>query len=166
MVTIRQRASGDDNAIRSVTECAFGGHAEAALIDELHATEVVAIELVAIVDDELVGHILFSRLDVTASGRQVRALALAPMSVRPDHQNRGLGGDLVRRGLEQARKSGWQAVFVLGHTGFYQRFGFSPATAARLSAPFEGPTFMAIELQPDTLTNGGIVSYPAAFGLT
>ena len=70
------------------------------------------------------------------------------MSVRPDRQRHGIGSALVRAGLERAREQGWQAVIVLGHRGYYPRFGFSAALARTLTSPFTGDAFMALELVP------------------
>ena len=94
------------------------------------------------------------------------ALALAPMSVRPDRQRQGIGSALVRAALERARQQGWQAVIVLGHPGYYPRFGFSAALARPLASPFSGDAFMALELIPGALQGGaGRVVYPSAFGV-
>ena len=88
------------------------------------------------------------------------------MSVRPDWQRRGIGGALVRAGLDRARKGQWHAVIVLGHAAYYPRFGFSAALTRHLAAPFTGPSFMALEFIPGALSgSAGVVSYPAAFGL-
>ena len=58
-----------------------------------------------------------------------RALGLGPVSVKPHRQCEGIGNQLVRMGLEQAREGGWQGVFVVGDPKFYTRFGFEPALA-------------------------------------
>jgi putative acetyltransferase len=95
----------------------------------------------------------------------VRSLALAPMSVQPGRQRQGIGGALVRESLQRAHQQGWAAVIVLGHPGYYPRFGFSAALARSLAAPFSGNAFMALELIPGALQGGaGRVVYPAAFG--
>jgi putative acetyltransferase len=166
VVTIRERRPADDAAIGSLNELAFGGLYESRLAGELRAEGRAAIELVAEESNGVIGHILFNRLDVTLDGRIVRALALAPMSVRPELQRQGVGSALVRRGIVLARERNWQAAIVLGHRQYYPRFGFSAALAGKLRAPFKGPTFMALELERDSLAGlSGQVRYPAAFGL-
>jgi len=163
-VVIRERTAADDEAIRRLNDTAFGGTYESRLVEELRAAGLGAVELVA--DEQaVIGHILFSVLDVTVDGAAARALALAPMSVKRDRQRAGIGSALVRAGLEQARAQGWQAVVVLGHRDYYPRFGFSAALAQPLEAPFSGPSFMALELEPGVLQGGaGRVVYPPAFG--
>jgi putative acetyltransferase len=99
-------------------------------------------------------------------GRAVKALALAPMAVRPGLQKQGIGGRLIAAALDEARAVGAEAVIVLGHPDYYPRFGFSAALARNLASPFSGEAFMALELLPGALTGKqGSVSYPMAFGL-
>lgn len=122
--------------------------------------------MVAIEEGEIVGHILFSTLDVTIDGRAVKAVALAPIAVLPDRQRSGIGSALVRAGLDLARAEGWEAVIVVGHPDYYPRFGFSAASARHLAAPFSGKAFMALALREGALDGrAGRVVYPAAFGL-
>jgi len=161
---IRERTAGDDGAIKRLNDAAFGGTYESRLVEDLRAAGLAAVELVA--DEQaVIGHILFSALDVTVAGAPVRALALAPMSVQPGRQRGGIGSALVRAGLEQARVQGWHAVIVLGHREYYPRFGFSAALTQPLEAPFSGDAFMALELVPNALNGrAGRVVYPPAFG--
>jgi putative acetyltransferase len=163
---IREHTPTDNEAIRHLNDAAFGGLYESRLVEDLRAAELTTIELVAIEHSTIIGHILFSRLAVTLDGREVRALSLAPLSVRPDRQRRGIGGSLVRRGLDLARQRDWQAVIVVGHPSYYPRFGFSAALARPLAAPFSGDAFMALELAPGALQDGaGRVVYPPAFDI-
>jgi putative acetyltransferase len=127
---------------------------------------LVLVERVALDAGEIVGHILFSRLGVEIEGRVVRAAALAPMAVSPDRQRQGIGSRLVQDGLAELRSIGCEAVIVLGHPGYYPRFGFSAALAEKLAAPFRGEAFMALELMPGALDgHAGSVTYPDAFGI-
>ena len=141
-MVIRERIPADDASIAALNDAAFGGRYESRLVAELREAGLAAIELVADEHSEIVGHILFSALSVVSGDRSARALALAPMSVRPARQRSGIGSALVRRGLDIARDRAWQAVIVVGHAGYYPRFGFSPALAGRLKAPFSGASFM------------------------
>lgn len=162
-VQVRPEDDADFGAIRTVNREAFGTVAEADLVDALRANGDAALSLVAESDSGVVGHILFSDLPVRTSVRDVAALALAPMSVLPRWQRRGVGSALVRAGLDRCREAGFQAVVVLGHPTYYPRFGFSARLAAPLQAPFSGPAFMALELVPGALSAGGVVRYPDAF---
>lgn len=145
---------------------AFGGDDEARLVDRLRSDGLVIASLVATEGESVVGHILFSKLPIEADGAAIRAAALAPMAVRPECQGRGIGSQLVRRGLEICRERGIELVVVLGHPDYYPRFGFSAQKAECLAAPFSGDAFMALELVPGILDGvTATVCYPAAFGL-
>jgi predicted N-acetyltransferase YhbS len=96
----------------------------------------------------------------------VPAVALAPMAVRPEFQNQGIGSRLVREGLEQCRKLGHKIVVVVGHPNYYPRFGFASARAKGLEAPFPVPdeAFMVKELEGGALDGTvGMVEYPPEF---
>ena len=123
---IRDEVEADHAAVARLHRLAFGGDAEARLVDALRRSDTVAVSLVAQSDDAvIVGHVLLSRL-VSPPG----ALGLAPLAVLPDRQRRGVGSALVRAALARAREGGWAAAFVLGDPAYYGRFGFS-AEAAR-----------------------------------
>ena len=94
-VVIREREPADDEAIRRLNDLAFGGPFEGKLIDELREAFIDAVELVAVEDGAIVGHILFSALTTMVDDDAVPTLSLAPMCVHPDHQNAGIGSALV-----------------------------------------------------------------------
>jgi len=156
-VTIREERAGDRESVRSVIDAAFGGTAEAELVERLHADGDAEIALVAEEEGRIVGHILFSRM-----AAPFRALGLAPLAVAPERQGRGIGGGLVRAGLARAGEEGWEAVFVLGDPDHYGRFGFSLAAAAPFRCVYSGPHFMALSLGP-ALPAAGEVAYAPAF---
>jgi putative acetyltransferase len=166
MVEIRDETAADLGAIHALNVLAFGGEAEADLVDRLRADGLVVTSLVAVEAGQVVGHALFCRLPIENDRGVIGAAALAPLAVTPERQRRGIGSALVRRGLARCRERGVTAVVVLGHPGYYPRFGFSAELARKLRAPFSGEAFMALELTPGALGDGiGIVRYPAAFDL-
>ena len=152
--------------IRSTIEAAFGGLEEADLVDRLRAEGDALISVVAELDKRIVGHALFSRMFIQTPGGLVSAVALAPVAVLPNHQRRGIGGRMIRYGLDWLRGRGEKIVIVVGHRDYYPRFGFSHEIARTLESPFSGESFMAMELSPGALDGvHGWVKYPAAFGL-
>lgn len=154
------------SVIRSINEAAFGRPDEADLVDSLRTEGVVLVSLVAELEKRIVGHILFSRMSIETTRGSVSAAALAPMAVLPEHQRRGIGGRLIRHGLDLLRERGEQVVIVVGHPDYYPRFGFSSEKARSLESPFPPDAFMAMELSPGALDGiRGRVKYPAAFGL-
>lgn len=168
MTILRPEQPDDYLAVEHVNQLAFGQDGEARLVAALRETDGhdPALSLVAIRDDRVVGHILFSPIVIETDGDDAAALALAPMSVLPDHQRQGIGSELVRSGLETCRLRGHRIVVVLGHAEYYARFGFTPAGPHGVRCPFTVPddTFMVIALVPGGLDHiNGVVRYPAAF---
>ena len=123
---IRPEQSRDREAVRGVNERAFGGHEEADIVEALHRSQAAVVALVAEVGAGIVGHILFSPVDVEHSMGK-RLLGLAPMAVEPGYQKQGIGRRLVREGLALCRTAGADGVVVLGHAEYCPRFGFVPA---------------------------------------
>ena len=163
---VRAAHPADAEAIAALNRAAFGGEDEVGIIERLRRDGLVAVELAAEQDGTICGHILLSWLPTMMDGRQVKALALAPMAVSPGLQKQGIGGRLIAAALGEAPAVGAEAVIVLGHPDYYPRFGFSAALARSLASPFSGEAFMALELVPGALAGKqGSVSYPAAFGL-
>jgi putative acetyltransferase len=111
----------------------------------------------------VVGHVLFS--PVTVAGAP-DGIGLAPLAVLPAHQRRGVGSALVREGLEACRRLGCPFVVVLGHPGYYPRFGFRRAAGAGLGNEYGADeAFMVLALRPGSLpAGGGLVRYGPDFG--
>ena len=171
MISIRPEKPEDYAAIAEITTLAFGQPNEARLVEALRAADDFepALSLVAEEDGEIIGHILFSTVTLESPAGGMPILCLAPMSVHPDHQNKGVGTALVKAGFEQCRLLGHKIIVVIGHPNYYPRFGFTPARAApakRLDVEFPVPdeAFMVLELVPDALAGyGGMVKFPKAF---
>jgi putative acetyltransferase len=165
-VIVRSENPDEHGQIRLVNEAAFGRPDEADLVDSLRDEGVVLASLIAELETRVVGHILFSRMSIeTASGR-VPAVALAPMAVLPEYQRQGIGGRLIRYGLDLLRQRGERIVIVLGHPGYYPRFGFGPAVDLGVTPPDPtwGPRyFMARRMSAWRPEIRGEFAYPAPF---
>nr|WP_155073887.1 N-acetyltransferase [Streptomyces taklimakanensis] len=137
---IRRENPADVPAVRAVTGAAFAPGAEApvpvevTLLDELRDCDgwLPALSLVAQEPDgEVVGHVVCTRGRVGATP----ALGLGPLSVRPDHQGRGVGSALVHAVLGAADALDEPLVALLGDPGYYGRFGFRAATECGITPP-------------------------------
>jgi len=167
-IKIREETAGDYENITVVNTLAFGQANEGQLVLKLRKTEkfISELSLVAEIQNNLVGHILFYPIEIRSEGQVFESLALAPMAVLPDFQKQGIGSRLVKEGLERARGLGFRSVIVLGHAAYYPRFGFEPAGQWSIRPPFEVPedVFMALELVKDGLKGvRGVVVYPPEF---
>lgn len=162
---VREATPADYAAIRAVLRHAFFGGDEANLVEQLRADGDVLVELVAANEIAIQGHILYSPLAIEREDGTLAATALAPVAVLPPFQKQGLGAALIRAGNARCADLGLSAIIVLGHKDYYPKLGFSAALAESLEAPFSGPHFMALELEPGALRDGGRVRYAKAFGL-
>jgi putative acetyltransferase len=163
---IRAETRDDVAAIAALHRAAFGRPNEADLVARLRRTVQPLVSLVALVGEQVVGHILFSPVTIDAAPAALRPMGLAPMAVLPILQRRGIGSALVRVGIDACRAAGAGAVVVLGHPTYYPRFGFVPAIRFGLCSEYDvaEDVFMAWELTPGSLAGiGGVVRYPPAF---
>jgi predicted N-acetyltransferase YhbS len=158
---VRKAFESDKQAISDVVIAAFGdvqGQEIADLITGLLADPSAQplLSLVVTADDNVVGHILFTNARMKHSQRIVSSAILAPLSVHPDYQNQGIGGQLIKEGLKQMKAAGVELVFVLGHPGYYPKYGFSAAGIEGFDAPYPIPpensgAWMVQELHPGVI---------------
>lgn len=159
--TIRIMTQADKPAVQDLTTRAFGRPDEAELITKLEAAETVMLQMVAEMDGQIVGHILFYPLGVFG---KLGAAGLGPMSVDPWVQKEGIGKALVTEGMAHMKAAGVAIVFVLGHDWFYPKLGFTVEAAAEFSTPLKGPHFMANRLRFGPPMSGRLV-FPEPFGV-
>ena len=166
MIVTRPDTRDDHDAIHRVIQLAFERRNEADLVDALRLKASPHISLVAVIDEHVVGHIFFSLVSVESPSADFNAMGLAPMAVLPEHQNRGVGTQLVREGLKECGRLGHDIVVVLGHPNYYPRFGFGPASLKGLRGEYDVPdeVFMVTELTPGALAGRhGLVKYHPEF---
>ena len=168
MIDIRPEEAHDIPAISELHRSAFGGDIEVKIVEAVRASPefIRDLSLVAVKDRRVVGHILLSLIHIETVALSSPALALAPIAVLPGCQKRGIGSLLVVEGLRRCRGLGHSIVVVVGEPSFYTRFGFTPARARGLEAPFPVPdeAFMVLELQGGTCGGiRGMVCYPPPF---
>lgn len=171
-VIIRIERPGDEAAIHDVTRQAFdssefGHHGEAELVDTLRAKGAASVSLVAEVDGRVVGHILFSPAKIGWDGWSSSGLGLAPMSVLPEFQRRGIGSRLIEAGYEAVTGSSHEFVIVIGHSEYYSKFGFVPASSDNVTCEFEGIPDEVFLIRwfrnPPTTGSQGVAKYHPVF---
>ena len=138
-VDIRQENKDDFSEVLEVNKLAFGQENEANLVDLLRRSNsfIPELSLVATLDNKIVGHILFTKIQIVNDDKCLtESLALAPMAVRPEFQNKGIGGQLIKHGLDKARELQYKSVIVLGHKDYYPKFGFEATTKWNIKSPF------------------------------
>jgi len=166
-ITIRKEEERDYKKVYEVNRLAFQQENESKLIEKIRKGNnfVPDLSLVAKIDDEIVGHILFSRIKIVGDSI-FESLALAPMAVIPEFQKQGIGAELIKKGIDKAKELGFDSIIVLGHKEYYPKFGFKRASNWSIECPFEVPdeAFMAIELTEKAFEDkAGTVRYPDEF---
>ncbi|MHC4666547.1 MAG: GNAT family N-acetyltransferase [Planctomycetota bacterium] len=166
VTTLRREEIADETAVRVLNEQAFGQPNEANLVDALRERGAAVLSMVAIDNEQVVAHVLFTEAIVTEANPQFRALCLGPMAVSPTCQRRGIGSRLLQSALDKCRELNYDAVVVIGHPEFYPRFGFVPARLKGIRCEFDVPdeAFTVLELREDALAGRtGLIKYQPEF---
>ncbi|MCP4122090.1 MAG: N-acetyltransferase [Bacteroidetes bacterium] len=141
-IEIRVTGPQDFRDVLEVESQAFGSDEEAGLTADLFHDETAlpVLSLLAFHHGEAVGHILFTRAYLDGVLDCPLLYILAPLAVRPQYQGRGIGGQLIKRGIQLLKEMGTELIFVLGHKSYYPKFGFIPdARKQGFSAPYPIP---------------------------
>ncbi|MGE5683161.1 MAG: GNAT family N-acetyltransferase [Bacillota bacterium] len=174
-IKIRKEENRDHERVRLITELAFRNEPfsqqnEAGLIEALRkrSSFIPELSLVAEADGVVAGHSLFTPLTISNQADSYSSLALAPVSVHPEFQRKGIGKKLIAEGICLARGLGYGSVLVLGNPEYYKNFGFKPAIDWNIIPKFMVPCeyFMALELSDGALSDvSGYVDYPEEFDM-
>lgn len=162
-ITIRHERSNDIDAITALTAAAFehqehSSHTEQFIVNALRRSKQLSISLVAVENDEIVGHVALS--PVSISSRATGWYGLGPISVRPDRQQMGIGSALMNAALSELKRLGGAGCVLLGDPGYYSRFGFKVQPGLEL-AGVPAEYFQALSLGGDFPV--GTVQYQPAF---
>jgi putative acetyltransferase len=169
---IRAAMPADQTAVDEVVSSAFGEPRDGRVVQMMRAlasTGAARASLVAVADDQVVGHVGLSRGWVDARRELVEVLVLSPLSVRPDTQGRGVGTALVAAALETAESRGAPAVFLEGSPDYYGRRGFGPGSTHGFEPPstrIPDPGFQVALLSSHQPWMVGRLVYPEAFWTT
>lgn len=163
---IRKSTTADLHEVMDVERRAFGSDEEAELVWNLLAdpTAKPRLSLLAFLEGQPVGHIIFTRAYFDPPVDVIGAI-LGPLAVIPSHQKEGIGGKLIETGLNILKSQGFDWVFVLGHSSYYPRFGFTSAQKQGFEPPYPFPEeitnpWMALALTPTRISayKGKVIS--------
>jgi putative acetyltransferase len=164
-VVVRHESPANWEQVERVVRDAFDQATEAQLVARLRSVNGT-LSLVGTVDEVVAGHVMFSPVPPHGKATAVAAFGLAPVSVAPGWQRRGIGSRLITEGLEQLRAAGTGLVVVLGDPTYYSRFGFVAAAPAGLTCKWGGEegAFQMIELiEGSARLYQGLVEYDPVF---
>ena len=172
-LTIRKENAKDFDAVFNLIEKAFeseqmSDHKEQFLVGRLRKSDsfIPELSMVAEFENKIVGHIMLTKLKIKNEQNEFDSLALAPVSVIPEYQGKGIGGILIKEAHKRAKELGHQSIVLLGHEKYYPKFGYKQADNFGIELPFDVPkeNCMAIELTENGLDGvSGIVDYPKEF---
>jgi predicted N-acetyltransferase YhbS len=173
LIIIRQETFTDHNEVFQVVEKAFRNEKysdkkEQFLVAKLRKSKafIPELSLVAVFQKEIVGHILLTKLKIVDKSTTVNSLSLAPISVKPEFQRKGIGESLIIKAHKIAIELGYRSIIVLGHENYYPKFGYKIIDKDHIFIPFDVPNenCMIISLTKDGLNGlSGKVEYPVEF---
>ncbi len=172
-ITIRQEHSKDIKSVSKIIEAAFknemySDQKEHFLVDALRSSSafIPELSLVAEYENKLVGHILLTKIKIKNATEAIESLALAPVSVAPKFQKKGIGKSLILEAHKIAKKLGYESIVLIGHENYYPKFGYELTSKYNITLPFEAPkkNCMIISLIENGLQHVyGYVEYPKEF---
>jgi len=155
---IRQTNDADLNDILSIEQEAFSSNKEADLVREMliDPSAKPLLSLIAIIENQAVGHILFTKARLLDNPKEISISFLAPLAIIPKYQKQGVGKKLIKKGLELLSKSGIDIVFVVGHPKYYPKHGFTTASQLGFIPTYPIPeevadAWMVQALHPDVI---------------
>lgn len=170
---IRQENEKDYSSVENLIKKAFeneeySDHKEHLLVSRLRKSNsfIPELSLVAEYNSIIIGHILLTKLIIKNEHTSFDSLALAPVSVRKEDRNKGVGSRLILESHKIAKNIGYKSVILLGHKDYYPRFGYEPTIKYNIKSPFDVPDdfYMIIKLEEKALDNvSGLVIYPKEF---
>ena len=173
-IKIRQEIKADHVAISDVIKAAYkdvsySDKKEQFMVDRLRKSNAFVPELSLIAEDEygnLAGHILLTKITIQNPHQSYAALALAPLSIKPEYQNKGVGTKLVMQSHAITKQLGYNYIVVLGHANYYPKFGYERTGKYNIEIPLKiaEENCMVISLIENGLKNvSGTVVYPKEF---
>lgn len=161
-IIIRVENEKDYRRVEEVTRSAFayperikrgkiGCPYEHWMVHELRRRDgILDLSLVAVVEENIVGHIIGSKGEVRSSNGITPVLNIGPISVLPEYQRKGIGKALITSMIDKAKQLGYGAILFFGRPEYYPQFGFKEASVFGIadSEGYNYPSFMGMELIP------------------
>ncbi len=102
---------------------------------------------VAELDGKIVGAVYYTRAWIDDGSARHPVVTFGPLAVEPTLEGNDIGGELMRKSIEDAKKAGVAGIVVIGEPNYYPRFGFKRASDFGITDG-EGNSFDAIMCLP------------------
>ncbi len=143
MINIRREEIGDYKLVESITREAFWDLysprcSEHYIVHQLRKCEDFIPELSFVIEfnGKVVGSIFYSKSKVVLrDNRELETITLAPFSILPEYQEKGLGSRLIRHSIDCAKSMGYEAIIILGSPDYYNSYGFMGADKYNITMP-------------------------------
>jgi len=150
-VVVRQETIDDHMTVQNIILGSFPTDSESKLVTLLRQNNKAIISLVASVDGNVVGHIMFSPV-YTFPSLPIQGLCLGPVAVKTEFRSVGVGSALIREGLRISKEKGYSFVVLLGNPDYYRRFGFLKASLFGIQNEYSADEeFMVYSTMENTL---------------
>ncbi len=142
---------------------------EQLMVDRLRKSNAYIPELSIVAEDNngsLAGHILLTKIYIQNQNHSYLGLILAPLSIKPEFQNKGIGGKLIMESHVKAKELGYKYIIVLGHSTYYPRFGYELTSKYNIKIPIkiDEANCMIISLDANGLSGvSGVVKFSKEF---
>ena len=168
---VRAERPADHADIRSIVDEAFGDTITGDIVDAIRACDrfVPELSLVAVSDDQALGHVISSYVDLLTVPDTRRVLQVGPLAVRMAHRRRGIGSALMHETVTLADARGEPLLLIEGNPAYYERFGFRRADAAGIEPPPEALAPQYFMFRPlgayDSSLRGRAIYPPETYGI-
>ncbi|MGF1454107.1 MAG: GNAT family N-acetyltransferase [Alphaproteobacteria bacterium] len=157
MISIRMEHAADAAAVEHLIDLAFGPgrHVKPSALLRGRLPFHDTLRFVAIDETTperaILGSVRFTALPFAQAEEGHRTvLLLGPLAVTPARQRNGVGLKLIAHGLEAARATGHDLVFLMGDPDYYRRAGFAPVSAGAVTMPVPfNPARLMVHLLDD-----------------
>lgn len=134
-IQLRTEKPSDYDETENVTREAFWNHYSPGCNEHylLHVMRdcpdfIPELDIVAVYEGKIIGHVASIKSSIIGDdGKDHEVLCLGPISVLPEYQRQGIGGQLIEHTKNIARAMGFRAILLYGDPDVYSRKGFVPA---------------------------------------
>jgi putative acetyltransferase len=155
---LRDLIPDDDLALSIFLDSECGHSQMYHTVKNLRDADMVAMERLAFEGDRIVGYVCFAKMVEPADW-----WVLSVLVVSSTERKKGIGRELVYRGMNHARRERAPAVVVVGDPDYFAQVGFSKSAARNLTIPFAKDYTSLHPIAPGTGLSDHRLVYPEAF---